>query len=49
MERGDPQRGKKKCSHTMYWRWAVDGGRFATGGWWRLVAVGGGWWLGIGG
>ena len=31
------------------WRLAVGGWRSATGGWWRLVVVGGGWWLVIGG
>ena len=40
---------KKAHVHTMCWRWAVGGWRLATGGWWRLVAVGGSWWLGIGG
>ena len=50
---GGPQRRRKKVpvprfsknarGHTMCWRWAVGGWRLATGGWWRLAAVGGGW------
>ena len=31
------------------WRLAVGGWQLATGGWWRLVVVGGGWWLAVGG
>ena len=56
---GGPQQGKKSVplhsfpkkahGHAMCWRWAVGGWRLATGSWWRLVVVGGGWWLGIGG
>ena len=40
---------KKVRGHTMCWRWAVGSWRLATGSWWRLVVVGGGWWLEIGG
>ena len=40
---------KKARGHTMCWQWAVGGRRLATGGRWRLVVVGGGWWLVIGG
>ena len=48
---------KKARGHTMCWRWVVGGSRPATGGWWRLVAfggggrlaVGGGWWLAVDG
>ena len=37
---------KKARGHTMCWRWVVGSWRLATGGWWRLVVVGGGWlWL----
>ena len=31
------------------WLVAIGGWQLATGGWWRLVVVGGGWWLVIGG
>ena len=35
---------KKARRHTMCWRWAVGDWQLATGGWWQLVAVGGGRW-----
>ena len=36
-------------SHIQPWLVAIGGWRLATGGCWRLVVVGGGWWLVVGG
>ena len=41
---------KTACSsYIQPWLVAIGGWQLATGVWWRLVVVGGGWWLVIGG